>query len=62
MNLQRFNYQPKKKVRKTFSEPLPDVPTSTPWWVILLKVIVYAIGLVLAGYGTSAVAQTFFIH
>lgn len=29
----------------------------TPWWVIVLKAIVYIIGLVLAGYGTGAAAQ-----
>lgn len=29
------------------------------WVVVLLKVIAYAIGIVLAGYGTSAAAQTF---
>ena len=32
---------------------------SSPWWVIALKVVAYLIGLVLAGYGTSAAAQTF---
>ena len=32
---------------------------STPWWVVLLKVIAYAIGLILAGYGTTAAAMTF---
>ena len=31
----------------------------SPWWVIALKVVAYLIGLVLAGYGTSAAAQTF---
>ena len=25
-----------------------------PWWVLVLKVIAYAIGLILAGYGTTA--------
>lgn len=42
------------------ADVLRDVKTdkSSPWWVILLKVIVYAIGLVLAGYGTTAAAQT----
>lgn len=24
------------------------------WWVIVMKVIAYAIGLILAGYGTTA--------
>ena len=28
----------------------------TPWWVVVLKVIAYAIGLILAGYGTTACA------
>lgn len=31
---------------------------STPWWVIVLKVTAYALGLILAGYGTTAAAQT----
>lgn len=30
----------------------------SPWWVVLLKVLAYAIGLILAGYGTTAAAQT----
>lgn len=30
----------------------------SPWWVIVLKVLAYAIGLLLAGYGTTAAAQT----
>lgn len=30
----------------------------TPWWVVVLKVVAYAIGLILAGYGTSAAATT----
>lgn len=29
-----------------------------PWWVIVLKVLAYAIGLLLAGYGTTAAAST----
>ena len=33
----------------------------TPWWVVVLKVIAYAIGIILAGYGTSAVAQAFIL-
>lgn len=31
---------------------------ATPWWVIALKTLAYLIGLVLAGYGTTAAAQT----
>lgn len=26
------------------------------WWIVLLKVLAYAIGLILAGYGTTACA------
>ena len=30
-----------------------------PWWVIVLKVLAYALGLILAGYGTTAAAMTY---
>lgn len=29
-----------------------------PWWVIALKILAYAIGLILGGYGTTAAAAT----
>lgn len=29
----------------------------SPWWVIALKTLAYLIGLLLAGYGTTAAAQ-----
>lgn len=35
--------------------------TASPWWVILLKVIAYAIGLIVAGYSTTAAAMTLFV-
>lgn len=28
----------------------------SPWWVIALKVLAYAIGLILAGFGTTTAA------
>lgn len=31
--------------------------TAKSWWVIALKVIAYALGLILAGVGTTASAQ-----
>lgn len=31
------------------------------WLVVVLKVLAYLIGLLLAGYGTSAAAQTLFL-
>lgn len=34
---------------------------ASPWWVIVLKTLAYLIGLLLAGYGTSVVAQTFLL-
>lgn len=33
------------------------ISNKDPWWVIVLKVIAYLIGLILAGVGTSASAQ-----
>lgn len=30
---------------------------NTPWWQIALKVVVYAIGLILAGVGTTTTAS-----
>lgn len=34
--------------------------SASPWWVIVLKTLAYLIGLLLAGYGTSAAAMTIF--
>lgn len=34
--------------------------SASPWWVIALKTLAYLIGLLLAGYGTSAAAMTIF--
>lgn len=31
-----------------------EMNEKTPWWVIVLKVCAYALGLILAGYGTAA--------
>lgn len=35
-----------------------DKGDKSPWWVIVLKILAYAIGLILAGYGTTAAAMT----
>lgn len=45
---------------KVFEEinDILDHAEGTPWWVIVLKTIAYIIGLILAGYGTAAAAQT----
>lgn len=39
-------------------QSLIDGEDKTPWWVIALKVLAYAIGLILAGFGTTAAAAT----
>ena len=35
-----------------------DIKTSDPWWVIVLKVLAYLIGLLLAGAATTSCAAT----
>lgn len=41
-------------------EDNPDLigNTPTPWWVVVLKVMAYAIGLLLAGYTTPSVISS----
>lgn len=36
----------------------PKNENGDPWWVIVVKVLVYAAGLFLAGYGTTSAAMT----
>lgn len=36
--------------------PDTKVSVNDPWWVIVLKVVAYAIGLILAGMGTAEAA------
>lgn len=40
-------------------DSISDENPGTPWWVIALKVIAYAIGIILAGYGTAAAATVY---
>ena len=40
-------------------DSISDENPDTPWWVIALKVIAYAIGIILAGYGTAAAATVY---
>ena len=52
-----------KTTAETLLESLAEASKSaTPWWVIALKTVAYLIGLLLAGYGTSAAAQTLLIE
>ena len=48
-------------VEVIISKLLAASPASSPWWVILLKVLAYAIGLIVAGYSTTAAAMTLFV-
>lgn len=42
----------------TLEQALANADDAPKWWVVLLKILAYAIGLLLAGYGTTAAAQT----
>ena len=44
---------------ETIVEKVAEENPDTPWWVIVLKVIAYAIGIILAGYGTAAACTTY---
>lgn len=51
----KLNKQQVNDLKKGMN-PYDKVEISSPWWVILLKVIAYAIGLILAGYGSAQAA------
>ena len=46
------------ELREALEELETASKEATPWWVIVLKTLAYLIGLLLAGYGTTAAAQT----
>jgi hypothetical protein len=50
----------KKQIEEIVSDPEKaqeiGVKTSDPWWVIVLKVVSYIIGLLLAGVATTGCA------
>ena len=47
----------KAQIEKIAQNPDTKVEVNDPWWVIVLKVIAYLAGLLLAGYGTAAAAN-----
>lgn len=51
----------KQQVEKILEDPekaqLSGVKASDPWWVIILKVTAYLIGLILAGVATTSCAH-----
>ena len=45
-----------EQINKLAEDPESSVEVSDPWWVIAAKVIVYLLGLLLAGVGTAEAA------
>lgn len=45
-----------EEIKKLAENPDTKVTMSDPWWVIVLKVVAYLIGLLLAGVGTAQAA------
>ncbi len=46
----------KEQIRQLADNPDTHVSVADPWWVIVLKVTAYIIGLILAGMGTTTTA------
>lgn len=46
----------KAQIEELAKNPDSKVSIDDPWWVIVLKVVAYAIGLLLAGMGTASAA------
>lgn len=53
-----FTPAQKAELAKQIEESINDEGDKTPWWVVLLKVLAYAIGLILAGMGTTTALCT----
>lgn len=45
-----------KQIEKLAEGEEQKVTVRDPWWVIVAKIVVYALGLLLAGYGTAEAA------
>lgn len=48
----------KAQIERIAQNPDAKVEIEDPWYIIVLKVIAYLAGLLLAGYGTTAAAAT----
>lgn len=64
MQLKKLNMKvkvTKKQIQDILADPekveKAGIKVSDPWWVILLKVIAYAIGLILGGAATTSCAH-----
>lgn len=51
----------KQQIRQLAEDPNSKVEINDPWYIIVLKVIAYLAGLLLAGYGTASAATTYLI-
>lgn len=58
-NLTTKTTLPQSKIESIVEQVAEENP-GTPWWVIVLKVVAYAIGIILAGYGTASAATVYF--
>lgn len=47
----------KEQIEQLAQDPNTKVSVQDPWWVIVLKVTAYVIGLILAGMATEASAN-----
>ena len=56
----------KEQIDKILADPekaqKAGIQTNDPWWVIVLKVLAYLIGLLLAGVATTGGAAAAVIH
>lgn len=56
----------KEQIEKILADPeqaqKAGVKTNDPWWVIVLKVLAYLIGLLLAGAATTSCAAAAVAH
>lgn len=50
------------ELEKALRDIVDELENADPWWVIALKTLAYLIGLLLAGFGTTAAAQTLIFH
>lgn len=49
----------KEQIQQIAKDPNAKVEVSDPWFIIVLKVVAYLVGLLLAGYGTAAAANVY---
>lgn len=48
----------KQQIEDLAKNPESKVEVGDPWWLIVVKVLAYICGLILAGYGTTGAMTT----